>query len=102
MEATEHDSGVLLDEVEQRIWEAVKEDASNIPVRDRLGLWVRRSQVQTDLNCQPESAGDLETTLPIPTLGFGEILFRFRREPNVHSSRSSLARTSSQVLRRGR
>ena len=102
MEAPEHDNSVAVDEVEQEVREPAQKHAPDDSVHGWVALRVALDQIEAGRNGLPESAWDLRTALPIPTLGFGEILFSLRGEANVHSSRSSLARTSSQVLRRGR
>ena len=99
MEAPEHDSGVAVNEVEQRVGKLAQKHASDVLIHEWSAFGVALDQIEAGLNGLPESAWDLRTALPIPTLCFGEIVFSLSSEPNVHSSRSSLARTSSHVLR---
>jgi hypothetical protein len=102
MEAPKYDSGLTVHKVEERVREASQVDASNVPVHEWMSFWVTLDQIQAGLDCLSESPRDFRATLPIPTLYVGKIRFGLRGETSVHSSRSSLARTSSHVLRRGR
>lgn len=102
MKAADDDGELAVEDVVQRIREPMHEDASHAPVDDRVTFRMALYEIESRLNRLSEIARDVRATLPIPALNLGEVLFSFRSETNVHSSRSSLVRTSSHELSRGR
>ena len=102
MKAADDDGELTVEDVVQRIREPAQEDATHAPIDEQVTFWVTLYQIESRLHCLPEIARDVRATLPIPSLCFSEIRFSFGGKTNVHSSRSSLVRTSSHELSRGR
>jgi hypothetical protein len=102
MKAADNNGDLTVNDEEEGVREASQEDPSHVSVDERVAFWIALNQVETRFNGLPKAPRDIGATASIPALGFGEVLFGFRSETNVHSLRSSLVRTSSHELSRGR